>query len=244
VRSLAMALPVAGDLAIPYGRLKTPHGDVLFCMQCADNRRGPTLFTYLHGFYVRCGGDSLRGVLRSLGANCSSSHSRIMCPYCVSCDHDSVHDGFFRLWRSVQLPLAQFADAWAGVDKTGWRSAARAELMEAAEALAHGPRLPMMLGRDGPEGTPASVLLARAKAAAPVPMSAPVGASYVAAQAAHPAMQAASWGIASSATAPPDTECLASAEARLASLEAEVQRMAMFVAALAHELHDVVRRVG
>jgi hypothetical protein len=155
------------------------------------------------------------------------------------CPHDSVHDGFFRLWRSVQ-----FADAWAGVDKTGWRSAGRAELMEAAEALAHGPRLPMMLGRDGTEGTPASVLLARAKAAAPVPMSAPVGASYVAAQAAHPAMQAASWGIASSATAPTDMECLASAEARLASLEAEVQRLAMFVAALAHELHDVVRRVG
>jgi hypothetical protein len=164
-----MALSAVGDLVIPYGRLKTPYGYVLFCLQCADNRRGPTLFTYLHGFYVRCGGDSLRGVLRSLGANCSSSHSRIMCPYCVSRDDDSVHDGFFRLWRSVQLPRALFADAWAAVDKTGWRSGGRAELMAAAEALAHGPRLPMMLGRNGPEGTPASVLLASAQAPVPGP---------------------------------------------------------------------------
>ena len=106
-----MALPAAGGLFIPYGRLKTPYGDVLFCLQCADNSRGPTLFTYLHGFYVRCGGDSLRSVLRSLGANYSSSHGRIMCPYCVSFDDYSVHDGFFRLWRSVQLPRTHFVDA-------------------------------------------------------------------------------------------------------------------------------------
>jgi hypothetical protein len=74
-----------------------------------------------------------------------------------------------RLWRSVELPRAQFADAWAGVDKTGWTPGGLPELRAAAEALLQGPRLPMMLGRDGLEGTPASVLLARAQVPAPGP---------------------------------------------------------------------------
>ena len=148
-RLLAMALPSTLDLTVPGGRLRTPHGDVLFCPHCAENS-DPALFTYLHGFYVRCEGAALRDLMRSLGANYSIRGHRIMCPYCTSFADYSVHEGLFRLWRSVPLPRAQFADAWAAVDTTDWTEGGHSELSAAADALVQGPRLPTMLGREGP----------------------------------------------------------------------------------------------
>jgi hypothetical protein len=229
-----MALPGARDLDLSSGRLRTPHGDALFCLQCATNSE-PTFFTYLHGFYVQSKGDVLRELLREVGANYSSRNNRVMCPYCVSYDDYGVHEGFFRLWRSVELPRAQFADAWAAVDKTGWKTGGRSELLGAAEALWQGPRLPMMLGRDGPEGTPASVLLARARASLlgpAVSVQAAAGAPSAAAYSTYPSAKAASRGSPYSATPPTDAARLASLEARLASSEAELQRLAAAVAAL------------
>ena len=269
-----MVSRAAGDLAIPNGCMCTPHGDVLFCLRCADTEY-PARFTYLHGFYVRCGDDSLRSLLRELGGNYSTRNNRVMCPYCVSYGDYAVHEGFYRLWRSVELPRARFADAWAGVDKTDWHFGGREELIDAAEALLHGPRLPMMLGRDGLEGTPASVLLARAQALAPgpaaslpgatstdgwgagpsssggaaqaaAPTSAPasMGATHVAAYSVYPAAQSAPWGSAPSATTPTAAARLASAEARQASLETEVQRLATTVASLQQTVTDLVWRVN
>ena len=229
-----MAAPRARDLDFSSGRLRTPHGEALFCLQCATNSE-PTFFTYLHGFYVQCKGDGLRELLRDLGANYSSRNNRVMCPYCVSYDDYGVHEGFFRLWRSVELPCAQFADAWAAVDKTGWKTGGRAELIGAAETLLHGPRLPMMLGHDGPEGTPAAVLLARTEAPLPGPavsLQAAAGAPRAVAYSTYPSAKAASRGGPYSATPPIDAVRLASLEARQASSEAELQRLAAAVAVL------------
>ena len=161
-----MALMATRDLVMPGGRLSTPDGDVLVCLECAEYW-GPRCFTYLHGYYVQCEGAALRDLLRAVGANYSTRNNRVMCPFCASYSNYSVHEGFFRLWRSIRVPRAQFADAWAAVDKTGWMPGGLPELRAAAEALLQGPRLPMMLGRDGPGDTPNTVSSALGQPPAP-----------------------------------------------------------------------------
>jgi hypothetical protein len=170
-----MALTATRDLVMPGGRLSTPDGYVLFCLECAEDWTSAR-FTYLHGFYVQCEGVALRELLRALGANWSFRGNRVMCPFCHSYKNYSVHEGFFRLWRSVRVPRAQFADAWACVDTAGWTPAGLPELRAAAEALLQGPRLPMMLGRDGPGVAPNWVRLGRGAPPAPAVAHSPASA--------------------------------------------------------------------
>ena len=76
--SLAMAM--AGQaLDIPYGRLETPDGEVLFCLQCADASE-PVRFTYLHGFYFEGAGLGRQRLRRD--SRCSSRRAACvgLCP--------------------------------------------------------------------------------------------------------------------------------------------------------------------
>ena len=127
------------------GRVPTDMGYALVCNQCALGNEPPH-FTYFHGYYVWGNNDKVRSDLRAIGAN-YSSRGKVLCPYCSSYDKYEVHEGFFRLWRSVKLPASQHAAAWAAVDRTDWVAADSQELVAKAAVLRDGPRLPTMMAR-------------------------------------------------------------------------------------------------
>ena len=195
------------------GRVPTDMGYALVCNQCALGT-DPPQFTYLHGYYLRGNNDKIRNDLRAIGAN-YSSRGKVLCPYCTSYDKFEVHEGFFCLWRSVQLPASRHAAAWADVDRTGWVLAESQELVAAANALRDSRRLPTMLGRGG-----ANVAAITPSAAAPSAFSHYSGGAP------------APWGAAASSAAQPADA------ARLAHLEAEVQRLATTVAELQQTVSD------
>jgi hypothetical protein len=138
----------------PYGRMPTRFGEVLICMQCAVSTK-PTFFTFLHGFFLDGFSEKqLRDTLVSLGGTYSRQNNRVLCPWCHSHDNPTFHDGHFRLWRSVQLPVQDFYRFWALVETADWipvSAAAGEEFMlhEAAERLRVGPHEQWMLERKG-----------------------------------------------------------------------------------------------
>ena len=209
-----MAVP-ALDLVTNGGRIQTGLGEALICNQCALASE-PTHFTYLHGYYVRGGNEEIRRVLRSIGAN-YSTRNKVLCPYCYSWQDYSLHDGFFRLWRSVRLPAGQLATAWAAVDRTGWTPAGSDNLIAAAGALRDGPHRPMMLAREGADGTPPPAAFLVPPPPVPQPAAPAAGAH-------HPG------GV-----QPVDA-------ARLARVEAELQRLAQVVATLQHSVNALTSR--
>ncbi len=106
-----MAAAAAFDLRTNGGRIGTQWGEALVCAQCALSS-DPVHFTYLHGYYVRGSKEEVKTLLRAIGATLSGANN-ILCPYCYSYGDFGVHEGFFRLWRSVRLEPAQLAQAWA-----------------------------------------------------------------------------------------------------------------------------------
>ena len=246
-----MTTPTA---ALYHGRLQTPQGEVLVWVHCAFGTNPPQ-FTYLHGYCVCGGQQAVQDILRNVGGKLTGRTGNVLCTFCNSYLNHSLHEGFFRLWRSVKVPPSQHANVWAAVDKRGWVPASVQELVAAAEALRDAQRLPMMMGRDGSDDTPAAALLdaslpqipalaAEQPGAGVAPSSgvparpkAPPSTAHAPRAAAHLAYSAHTAVVARSAAPPVD-------QGRLANLEAEVSRQAAALSALQLAFSDLARRVG